>query len=191
MTTADYALVVSLCSAFIALASFGWNVWSKFIYPQPRLVVATSISLMFQGGVSSHRHVSLAFTNHGPGEITVHIAEISGRTRWWQARHWAIVPAIDNFPVQPYTSNGVFGGNLPKRLAVGESHTLRFPFEPNTFLALPLDRIGVQDSFGRHHWAPKNQLRKLLAKYRKTFPDAPRWDWSQPNDTTGTTPPSA
>lgn len=37
MTTADWALVVSFFSIAIAFASFIWNVWSKFIYPKPRL----------------------------------------------------------------------------------------------------------------------------------------------------------
>ena len=31
MTTADWALVISLCSFAVALAGFVWNVWSKFM----------------------------------------------------------------------------------------------------------------------------------------------------------------
>ena len=144
MTTADYALIVSLCSAFIALASFGWNVWSKFIYPQPRLTVSVSVSLVFQSGTSGHRHVSLAFTNCGPGEIIVHVAEITGRTHWWKQRHWAIIPPIDNFPELPYRGS-IFSGGLPKRLSVGETHTLHFPFEEKTFLG-GVDKVDSQIS---------------------------------------------
>ena len=36
MTTADWALVVSLFSFLVALAAFVWNVWSKFIYPRAK-----------------------------------------------------------------------------------------------------------------------------------------------------------
>jgi hypothetical protein len=36
MTTADWALVISICSAIVSLASFVWNVWSKFVYPSRR-----------------------------------------------------------------------------------------------------------------------------------------------------------
>jgi hypothetical protein len=44
MQTADWALVISLCSAGVSLASFIWNVWSKFIYPKP--VVQVSFQMM-------------------------------------------------------------------------------------------------------------------------------------------------
>jgi hypothetical protein len=37
MTVVDWALVIGLFSAAIALASFVWNVWSKFIYPKPKV----------------------------------------------------------------------------------------------------------------------------------------------------------
>ena len=37
LTTGDWALVISLCSFVVALASFVWNVWSKFIYPKGRV----------------------------------------------------------------------------------------------------------------------------------------------------------
>jgi hypothetical protein len=36
MTTADWALVISLCSVAVSLAGFVWNVWSKFIYPRAK-----------------------------------------------------------------------------------------------------------------------------------------------------------
>ena len=37
MTTADWALAVSLFSFVVALAGFVWNVWSKFIYPRAKV----------------------------------------------------------------------------------------------------------------------------------------------------------
>jgi len=35
MQTADWALVIGLFSLVVSVASFIWNVWSKFIYPKP------------------------------------------------------------------------------------------------------------------------------------------------------------
>jgi hypothetical protein len=43
MTTADWALVISLLSAATSLAGFIWSVWSKFIYPKPRVRVSFSM----------------------------------------------------------------------------------------------------------------------------------------------------
>jgi hypothetical protein len=43
MTTADWALVISILSALLSFAGFVWNVWSKFIYPKPDLRVHFSM----------------------------------------------------------------------------------------------------------------------------------------------------
>jgi hypothetical protein len=42
MHTADWALVISLFSAVIALSSLAWNVWPKFIYPKPTVRIRLS-----------------------------------------------------------------------------------------------------------------------------------------------------
>ncbi len=56
MTTADWALVISICSAFLALASFIWSVWSKFIYPKAR--VETTFSIMETQSVDGRGWIS-------------------------------------------------------------------------------------------------------------------------------------
>jgi hypothetical protein len=45
MTTADWALIISLCSLLLAMAGFVWNVWSKFIYPKPKVRVSIGVYL--------------------------------------------------------------------------------------------------------------------------------------------------
>jgi len=37
MTTADWALIVSIFSFLVSLGGFVWNVWSKFIYPRAKV----------------------------------------------------------------------------------------------------------------------------------------------------------
>lgn len=37
MTTADWALVISIGSLLISAPGFIWNVWSKFIYPKAKV----------------------------------------------------------------------------------------------------------------------------------------------------------
>jgi hypothetical protein len=40
MTTADYALIISLVSLLMAVFSLIWNVWQKFIFVKPALHVS-------------------------------------------------------------------------------------------------------------------------------------------------------
>ena len=53
MTTADWALAVSLCSFAVALAGFVWNVWSKFIFPKAKVRSYISIYLIIDGDGSA------------------------------------------------------------------------------------------------------------------------------------------
>jgi hypothetical protein len=167
MTTADWALIVSLCSLTIALGSFVWNVWQKFIYPKPIVVVSVAKMVVFQGGASSQPHVSLQLVNHGPNDTTINNAIIQSKKHRFDKIQWALLNPIHNFPMEPYVGVGPFGGGLPKQLKVGESFTLRFPYEDAAFLRQPIFRIGVNDIFGRTYWAPRRQLRKLLKNFRE------------------------
>jgi len=70
MTTADWALAISLGSLVIALAGFVWNVWSKFIFPKPKVQVSFSYMTALIG---DHQVpvISLSGTNHGPIPVTL------------------------------------------------------------------------------------------------------------------------
>ena len=65
MQTADWALVISLCSFGVSLAAFVWNVWSKFIYPKPQVQVAFRMMTIVQGGSADESILSLSATKHG------------------------------------------------------------------------------------------------------------------------------
>jgi hypothetical protein len=74
MTTSDWALIISLCSFAVALSSFIWNVWSKFIYPKAKVRVAFQASIIFHPGYPEHESefLSLVATNLGPGDVLLH-----------------------------------------------------------------------------------------------------------------------
>ena len=48
MTTADYALIVSIESLFAALGALVWNIWQKFIFVKPALQVTFRVTAVFQ-----------------------------------------------------------------------------------------------------------------------------------------------
>src|SRR5258708_7638206 len=71
MTTADWALVISIISAIFAAASFLWNVWSKFIYPKPVVRVSFAMVTIMQRGAEDIEVLQLGATNMGPIEATL------------------------------------------------------------------------------------------------------------------------
>jgi hypothetical protein len=81
MTTADWALVISIISALISLAAFVWNIWSTFIYPKAK--VRVSFGMVSITAIGSPDPVSkvlaLSVTNMGPGEVTLNSALIAFR----------------------------------------------------------------------------------------------------------------
>jgi hypothetical protein len=173
MTTGDWALVISLCSFAVALSSFVWNVWSKFIYPKAKLRVTFQASIIFQPGAPDHGKdfLTLAATNHGPGDVTVHSAVVYYyKEQWWKnwralfkkqyRRQYGIVNPLEDFPHRFDYTHGPFSGGLPKTLPVGESFSSYFPRDVDWFGHKGF-RIGFSDSFGRNHWCSKQNVEKV------------------------------
>jgi hypothetical protein len=71
MTTADWALVISIGSLGIALLGLAWNVWSKFIYPKPRVQVSFQYMTTIIANMPNQPVISLGATNHGPIGVTL------------------------------------------------------------------------------------------------------------------------
>ena len=162
MQTADWALVVSLLSLCVALAGFVWNVWSKFIYPKARLQLA--IGNYIDGPrdqESTNHYIVLSAVNHGPTDATVKV--IVARTHKWHTKltrrfqyaiikHWGTnrphLPSID----------------LPKRIVAGEQVSFFFDASVNWFENDALLQVGLADVYGRNHWVPMKEARKLRRK---------------------------
>lgn len=175
LTTADYALIVSLTSVLIALGSLVWNVWSKWIYPTPKIRVQFAvIQLLHQGQAGEPpRFLSLTMTNFGPTETTIQHIDVKFKPRKFgdRARH-AIVNPIHNLAA-PQLEMGPFAGGLPKKLGVGEQFSLYLPFEADSVGRMSVQRLGVRDIFGRFHRAPNKHIRQVRREMDAAFPDAP------------------
>ena len=165
MTTADWAFVISLSSLAIALAGFVWNVWSHFIYPKPRVETGISVmEVLHEGGGSGPQCVSLNATNHGPAEVTLRSAIARRKKKWfWSKRGMAILLPYNEFPYDLNT-DGPFSGGLPKKLAVGEQFSARFPLVKNWFEKMELIDFGFADTFGRNHWCPRRMVQEVREK---------------------------
>jgi hypothetical protein len=123
MKTADWALVISLCSAAISLAAFVWNVWSKFIYPKPRVRVSFQMMRTVLPGTSIGEQVLvLSTTNLGPVQVTLRTALIAYPKFFHVGRYdrFSVLNPLHNYPQSQNLSIGPFGGGLPKKLLVQE-----------------------------------------------------------------------
>lgn len=173
VTTSDWALIISLCSFAVALGSFIWNVWSKFIYPMPRVRVSFQAVQIFHPGQPDHERklITLSTTNFGPGEVMVTAAVIRTRRKgWWKdwrayfrRRYrfdYGLINPLHDVPNRFNHSMGPFSGGLPKTLKVGENFTLYFPREVDWF-ENDVRGVGVNDSFNRNHWCDREDVAKV------------------------------
>jgi hypothetical protein len=66
VNTAQWALVISIGSVLLSLAGFIWNVWSKFIYPKPRVRVRCSFLIMVGGDArEGDEAIAITVVNNG------------------------------------------------------------------------------------------------------------------------------
>jgi|SRR5271170_2654048 len=174
MTTGDWAFIISLCSFAVALSGFVWNVWSKFIYPKPKVRVSFQATIIFHPGSDDHRRefLTLSATNLGPGDVTLHSAIIrQHREKWWKnwrsffkkhlRREYGLLNPLEGFPLRFDHSVGPFSGGLPKKITTGENFSSYFPRQVDWFKRKRV-RIGFSDSFGRNHWCSKQDVRKVI-----------------------------
>lgn len=171
MTTADWALIISLVSAMMAVASFVWNVWSKFIYPKATVRVAISVVSFIPDDQGIGQFITVRATNYGPGPVTLHTLmtrqRAAGLRRQWR---YGVLNPLHNFPAEAETSIGPFGGGLPKRIEFGEDFEVYLTIRHEALRDEPIVDIGFHDIFGRHHWAPRKQVSKVRQGVAKSYP---------------------
>lgn len=169
MTTADWALTISLLSFVISVASFIWNVWSKFIFPKPKIRVSFGPRVLMQDDEPDHHILILHATNYGPGEVTLHMAIGRARpSRLKKLRHLIFNP-LHNFPVELDRTLGPFSGGLPKKIAVGESFSSYFVLLHKGFRDEPIIDVGFCDTFDRNHWAPRREVQKAIEAVKEAY----------------------
>lgn len=172
MSTADYALIVSIFSTFVALAGFGWNVWSKFIYPKAKLRVTFYVCTITGGPQPWPKFLCASGTNFGPTDVTVlHVGCISSRGRFKRGQRGILQPIADIN--NPGIGAGPFAGGLPKKLEVGGEHSAYFPFAAQSFGRDDLTCIGMYDNFARFHRAKRRDIAKVKDTLDKAFADEP------------------
>lgn len=169
MTTGDWALVISIRSAALSLASFVWNVWSKFIFPKPRVRVSFSrVTAIYPRRPRDPDPVSalrLSATNFGPADVTLLSSLVKFKPHWFSDTSHGLLNVFSEFPSSTdyeaeYESGGggIFAGGFPKKLGVGESFSVYLVPDHETLAKGDYESIGFNDSFDRMHWAPRRDI---------------------------------
>jgi hypothetical protein len=164
-TTADYALILSLIAAFISLANFGWSVWSKFIFPKPRLKVKLTHVIAVGHQIEDFPNaIGATAINYGPTDLTLIalVGWVSPASPFSKSRR-AVLRAFDDYPNSLNATIGASVG-LPIRLKPGESHTIYLPETPKIFREIR--NIGFSDGFGREHFSDR-QGKRILRELSK------------------------
>ena len=154
------AIVISIFALVTSFLALGWNIYRDVIL-KPRLKVRLMLSFIAHGEYESPTKISITATNFGPNKIIC--SSISGKnaTLWRRVSRKIAYAFIVHDYKDPYSSK------LPCELSVGEKCNLFLSFDKKCFLSEPLTHIGITDSFGRTHWAPKKDVVKLRKEYKK------------------------
>jgi hypothetical protein len=162
MTTADWALVVSLFSFLVALAGFVWNVWSKFIYPRAKVRAHIAVMIIDGDGSPARKTIQFSATNYGPTDITLHSPQAKRRQGFLWFRRNRKLARIFNPDSAP---------NFPKKLAVGEDIKVCFSADAPKHWVEESDLyyFGFLDTFGRLHWCSRANARKFRADVVEDF----------------------
>lgn len=168
MDTATIAILISVASAIIAAFSLGWNIYRDVLL-KARLKVNFGVRQVVQESVPpSAEFIVIHATNHGPGVVklmSIVLQETSILKKLMRKEQYSIL--IHDY-TNPYT------GQLPSSPAVGEGIDLFAAYDPDCFLKESLTRLGINDSFGRTHWAPRKCMRRMRKKWLADFGDNPQ-----------------
>lgn len=177
MTIADWAFVVSLFSAALSLFSLGWNVWSKWVHPKPRIVMSMAVMNLIGGGRPgiSEPFIAIYATNHGPTETTLKTLICRSRAEgWWRKRgnarwKWAFMISHQT-PDQALAGNNNPFGGFPHKLPVGDEFVTYLVFKHEHLRDDDIVDIGIVDVFERRHWVPRSKVRDVVKRVREEFP---------------------
>lgn len=156
------ALTISFVSILVAGLSLGWNIYRDVIL-KPRMRVRFQVSTIVHPALPSQTFLGLTTVNHGPGRITCNMIHVKTAPLWRRVLRSVKQGVIIGDWTNPLR------GKLPKTLEVGETLTLLLPYEKRCFLSSDSTHIGIIDTFGRTHWAPRSQVKDARQQYVKKF----------------------
>lgn len=161
--TATLAVFISVLSAVVAAVSLGWNIYRDVLL-KARVRVRFAIKTIIQANAPpSAEYIGITAINYGPGSIklmSIVLIESSFLKRAFRKERYAFLM---------YDYENPYSGKLPATIDVGEGIDLFLDYDEDCFLKESLTQLGITDSFGRTHWAPKKTMSNLRRKWEAKF----------------------
>ena len=159
------ALVVSIFSVLFAALSLGWNIYRDIIL-KARVDVSFSIVEIIHVSIPERpSYLNIKVTNFGPGPVSINMICVK------EAQLWRRIMRKTKFGVITQDYTNAMSSKLPAKIEVGDKIELFLSYDRNCFLrGSHFTHIGVNDYYGRVHWAPKRDLTKAYSGWKKDFP---------------------
>jgi hypothetical protein len=160
---------VSLLSFAVASVALGWNIYRDVVLKARVRVHFSVVTLLSEGTghllVEGGRLLSIGVTNHGPGPVRIELIQGLDAVPLWRRllgrwRYFVIFKLVRTNPPNCH---------LPHRLDVCDSVTLFLPYDEKCFLGSDATHIGVSDSYGRYHYAPRKEVEEAKKQFWKDF----------------------
>mgnify|MGYP001609972299 FL=1 len=121
------------------------------------------LSVIIQGEHKSPTKISITATNFGPNKVIC--TGIGAKVAPLWRRLFRKVEHVQI--IEDYTDT--YSSKMPCDLEVGRECKLFLPFDKDCFLSEPLTHVGIFDTFGRIHYAPKKDVAKARKEYLDRF----------------------
>ena len=157
------ALIISITSMIVALLSLSWNIYRDIVL-KAKLKVRCMVSFISSPAFEKPlERVIISATNFGPGKIRLAMLFLKDTS------FWTIITRKRKYAALIHDYTDPLSGKLPCELEVGEGRDYLFRFDKDCFLSERWTHIGVKDSFGRIHWAPKSNVKTAKQMYKDKF----------------------
>ena len=161
MSKDTIAIFIISVSILVASLSLGWNIYRD-------IILKAKLKVRFMVGLITHPNLKkpldrliISATNFGPGKIKCSMIFIKNSSIWKKIFHKTKIAVL----IHDYTDP--LSANFPCELDIGDCGSFFLKNNEDCFLLEDWTHIGISDSFGRIHWAPKKNIKEAKKAYKK------------------------
>jgi hypothetical protein len=163
MDIQNIAIGISLFSVAIASVSLGWNIYRDVILKAKVDVSFAVVALIHETLPERPQFVNFKVTNFGPGPVNISMIHAK-----YAPMKYRLLRKTEHAVINPDYKNP-HSAKLPAKIEVADKIELFLPYNSKCLLNREWTHVGVNDYYGRVHWAPKKQLLKARKQWLEEF----------------------
>jgi len=153
-------VLIAIITATIALFGLAWKIYKDLVLKPKIKVKFRVMTLVSPMSQESPTKLDVIVVNFGPGKIRLNgPLKLRKKAFLRKTKHGILIQDYRN----------PLSAQFPCELEVGDEKDFLLQFDKNCFLKEQYTHIGVKDSFGRVHWAPKKHFKEVKKTYKKWF----------------------